>query len=87
MTAVRAGLDVLRSRLPALLGGRRVGLLCHPASVTHDLTHAADVIRGLPRARLTALFAPEHGLAGVAQDHAHIGTEFDRARRLRIHSL
>jgi uncharacterized protein YbbC (DUF1343 family) len=41
----------------------------------------------LPRARLTALFAPEHGLAGVAQDHAHIGTEYDRARRLRVHSL
>jgi len=87
MTAVRAGLDVLRSRLPALLAGRRVGLLAHPASVAHDLTHAADVVRGLRRVRLTALFAPEHGLAGVAQDHAHIGAEYDHTRRLRVHSL
>ena len=51
MTDVRSGLDVLRSRLSSLLAGRRVGLLCHPASVTRDLTHAADVIRGLRRVR------------------------------------
>jgi uncharacterized protein YbbC (DUF1343 family) len=87
MTAVRAGLDVLVSRLGSMLAGRRVGLLCHQASVTRDLTHAADAIRRLRRVRLAALFAPEHGLAGAAQDHAHIGAEYDRARRLRVHSL
>jgi uncharacterized protein YbbC (DUF1343 family) len=87
MTAVRAGLDVLVSRLGSMLAGRRVGLLCHQASVTRDLTHAADAIKRLRRVRLTALFAPEHGLAGAAQDHAHIGAEYDRARRLRVHSL
>ncbi|HKC09120.1 MAG TPA: DUF1343 domain-containing protein [Methylomirabilota bacterium] len=87
MTSVRSGLDVLGGRLASLLAGRRVGLLCHPASVTRDLTHAADVIRRMRRVRLAALFAPEHGLAGVAQDHAHIGTGFDRSRRLRVHSL
>ncbi len=87
MIGVRSGLEILASRLPSLLAGRRVGLLAHPASVTRDLTHAADVIRRLRRVRLTALFAPEHGLAGVAQDHAHIGTEYDRARGLRVHSL
>ena len=81
VTGVRSGLDVLGSRLSSLLAGRRVGLLCHPASVTRDLTHAADVIRALRRVRLTALFAPEHGLTGVAQDHAHIGAECDRADR------
>jgi uncharacterized protein YbbC (DUF1343 family) len=87
MNAVRSGLDVLLSRLPALLAGRRVGLLCHPASVTRDLEHAADAIRRLRRVRLTALFAPEHGLVGAAQDHAHIGAEYDGARHLRVHSL
>lgn len=87
MTAVRAGLDVLVSRLGSMLAGRRVGLLCHQASVTRDLTHAADAIKRLRKVRLDALFAPEHGLAGAAQDHAHIGAEYDRARRLRVHSL
>jgi uncharacterized protein YbbC (DUF1343 family) len=87
MTAVRAGLDVLVSRLGSMLAGRRVGLLCHQASVTRDLTHAADAIKRLRRVRLAALFAPEHGLAGAAQDHAHIGSQFDRARGLRVWSL
>ncbi len=40
MTPVRAGLDVLVARLGSMLAGRRVGLLCHQASVTRDLTHA-----------------------------------------------
>jgi len=87
MTPVRAGLDVLVSRLGSMLAGRRVGLLCHQASVTRDLTHAADAIQGLRKVRLAALFAPEHGLGGAAQDHAHIGAEYDRTRRLRVHSL
>lgn len=87
MNPVSVGLDVLVSRLPSLLAGRRVGLLCHPASVTRDLEHAAEVIRRLRRVRLTALFAPEHGLVGAAQDHAHIGAEYDGTRRLRVHSL
>jgi hypothetical protein len=29
MTGVRAGLDVLVTRLASMLAGRRVGLLCH----------------------------------------------------------
>jgi len=87
MTAVRAGLDVLVSRLGSMLAGRRVGLLCHQASVARDLTHAAEAIQRLRKVRLAALFAPEHGLAGAAQDHAHIGSQYDRARRLRVHSL
>jgi len=87
MTEVRAGLDVLVSRLGSMLAGRRVGLLCHQASVARDLTHAAEAIQRLRKVRLAALFAPEHGLAGAAQDHAHIGSQYDRARRLRVHSL
>jgi uncharacterized protein YbbC (DUF1343 family) len=87
MTDVRSGLDVLRSRVPSLLAGRRVGLLCHPASVARDLTHAVDVVRRLRRVRLTALFGPEHGLAGIVQDHVHVSTRFDRTRGLPVHSL
>ena len=49
----------------ALLRGRRLGLLCHAASVTADGRHAIDVLRarGLD---LRRLFAPEHGLRGHA---------------------
>ena len=87
MALVRSGLDVLVGRLPALLGGRRVGLLCHQASVTRELTHAIDAVRALRGVKLTALFAPEHGLAGAAQDHAPIGSARDRATTLPVWSL
>jgi uncharacterized protein YbbC (DUF1343 family) len=87
MTGVRPGLEVLASRLPSLVAGRRVGLLCHPASVARDLTHAVDVIRRMRGVRLAALFGPEHGLAGIVQDHVHVATGYDRARGLPVHSL
>src|SRR5262245_10896880 len=87
MPPVRSGLDVLATRLPDLLRGRRVGLLCHQASVTHRLTHAIDVVRGLRAVSLAALFAPEHGIAGVAQDLIHVPSSRDRDSGLRVWSL
>ena len=87
MTGVRSGLDVLVSRLPMLLRGRRVGLLCHQASVTRELTHAVDAVALIRGARLTALFAPEHGIAGAAQDHARVGSLRDRSSGLPVRSL
>ena len=87
MTRVRSGLDVLVSRLPMLLRGRRVGLLCHQASVTRELTHAVDAVALIRGARLTALFAPEHGIAGAAQDHARVGSLRDRSSGLPVRSL
>ena len=87
MAGVRCGLDVLVSRLPKLLRGRRVGLLCHQASVTRELTHAVDAVGRIRGARLTALFAPEHGIAGAAQDHARVGSLRDRSTGLPVWSL
>jgi len=86
VTTVLAGLDVL-ARLPRLLRGRRVGLLSHQPSVTRDLRHAVDVVRALPGARLVALFAPEHGITGAAQDQIGIGGERHRAAGLPVWSL
>jgi uncharacterized protein YbbC (DUF1343 family) len=87
MAAVLSGLDVLVSRLPSLLRGRSVGLLCHQASVTRRLTHAAEAIRSMRGVRLRRLFAPEHGLTGAAQDHARIGAERDPRTGLPVLSL
>jgi uncharacterized protein YbbC (DUF1343 family) len=84
---VLSGLDVLSTRLRALLGGQRVGLLCHQASVTTTLAHASQVIRQMPRVRLVRLFAPEHGLGGSAQDHAPIRPGRDVSTGLPVASL
>ena len=43
---MKFGIDRLRedAALRKPLAGRRVALLAHPASVTHDLVHALDVL-------------------------------------------
>ena len=87
MAAVLPGLDVLLSRLPSLLRGRTVGLLCHQASVTRSLEHAAGAIKSMRGVKLRRLFAPEHGLTGAAQDHAGIGAERDPLTDLPVVSL
>jgi len=87
MAAVLPGLDVLVSRLPSLLRGRSVGLLCHQASVTRDLRHAASAIGALRGVTLRRLFAPEHGLTGAAQDHARVRAERDGLTGLPVVSL
>jgi uncharacterized protein YbbC (DUF1343 family) len=82
---VRTGLDVLRDDDFRPLRGRRVGLVCHPASVDSQLRHAADLLAGAPDVRLAALFGPEHGFAGTAQDLIGVSDAADGA--LRVHSL
>ena len=85
---VRPGLELLTTRrFASLIRGQRIGLLCHPASVTSQLEHAIDVVRGLRGARLCALFGPEHGVAATAQDLIHVGEHRDRATGLRVWSL
>ncbi len=87
MARVLTGLDRLLAFHLSRVRGCKIGLLCHQASVNADLDHAADLIGSIRGARLTALFAPEHGLWGAAQDHAAIATARDPATRLPVVSL
>ena len=77
MPTVLTGLDVLVQRHTKLLRGRTIGLLAHQASVDRTLTHAAELLADLRGTRLVRLLAPEHGLWGSAQDHAHIRSTRD----------
>jgi len=70
------------------LTGRRVGLVCNPASVDGQLRHAADRLAADSNAMLAALFGPQHGFRSDVQDnmietrHAH-----DEVRRVPVYSL
>jgi len=46
----------------------RVGLVTHPAAVDRDYRSTADRLAAMPDVTLAALFGPEHGLTGTAQD-------------------
>ncbi len=65
---VRTGLEMLCADDFAPLRGLRVGLVTHPAAVDAELRHAADLLAVAPGVHLAALFGPEHGLRGQAQD-------------------
>jgi uncharacterized protein YbbC (DUF1343 family) len=69
----RAGLTVGLERLAAeprlAASWGRCGLVCNQASVARDFTPAWRVAHTALRERLVALFGPQHGLAGTAQDN------------------
>jgi uncharacterized protein YbbC (DUF1343 family) len=89
--AASPGLDVLRhSRGFARLEGKRVGLVTHPAAIGTSyladptdpkVVSAAAVFSASAEFRLAALFGPEHGFTGEAQDLEAVG---DGARDPKI---
>jgi uncharacterized protein YbbC (DUF1343 family) len=87
MSSVLTGLDALsRAQPKVLVGGRRIGLLCHPASVASDLSHAVDrfIALGL---RPVRLFGPEHGVRGDAQDMIGVPPAPDSRSGIPVSSL
>jgi len=85
--SVQSGLDVLLHHRLGLLRGRRFGLLAHQASVDARLEHSATLLGSVRGARLAALFAPEHGLWGAAQDLEAVAAARDARTGLRVASL
>jgi uncharacterized protein YbbC (DUF1343 family) len=70
------------------LGGRRVALLAHPASVTGQLEHSLDALAACGDVRLTAAFGPQHGLRGDKQDNMVESADFvDPVHRIPVFSL
>ena len=65
---VQSGLDVLLRDGFGQLRGLRVGLVANPATVDSHLRHAADLLTSADGVRLGAIFGPEHGFGGEAQD-------------------
>ena len=85
MTIVRTGLDVLRDRDWQPLRGRRVGLSATPRRSIRSSATPPTCSRPRPGVELAALFGPEHGFHGDAQDLIGVGDA--TAGALRVHSL
>src|SRR5262245_51444492 len=70
------------------LDGRRVGVVCNPASVDHQYVHIADRIAARPHTTLAAIFGPQHGFRSDVQENM-IETRHacDEVRRVPVHSL
>ncbi|UCD24407.1 MAG: DUF1343 domain-containing protein [Gemmatimonadota bacterium] len=65
---VTTGLGQLLAGAGPDLSGARLGLIAHPASVTHDLVPSADALSAAGF-NLTAMYGPQHGARGEKQDN------------------
>ena len=85
---VTPGIDRLLTVDRRLIAGRRVGLVCNPASVDASLAHTADRLLEDPDVTLAALFGPQHGFRSDLQDNM-IETPHGRdcRRRVPVYSL
>jgi len=65
----QCGLDVFMESIPEGVRGKRIGVLCHAASITSEFRHIVDVFAASPELDLAAIFGPQHGLYGQTQDN------------------
>src|SRR5687768_414006 len=84
---VRLGIEVLLSDSMHLVRGKRVGLITNHTGVVPDGRSSIDMLHRANGVRLTALFAPEHGIRGQADAGERIQSSVDSATGVPIHSL
>ena len=82
---VQTGLDVLEAEKFAPLRGKRIGLITNHTGVDSQGRRNIDVLAKAPGVTLVALFSPEHGLAGRADET--VGSTKDPTTSLPVYSL
>ena len=86
MSRITLGIETLLSQKKSWIAGRRLGLVAHPASVDGRLEHTLELLAAAG-ADVRALFGPEHGFAGEAQDMVPVGGESRGPKGLPLTSL
>ena len=79
---MKLGLDQIRQLKK--LKGKSIGVLCHAASVDSKYQHILDCLKGF---KIKALFGPEHGIWGVAQDMEAVERVLEPISKIPVHSL
>lgn len=69
MNAVRLGIENFLDYPPPELKGKRLGLLCNPASTCYGYFHSRYAVDAAFKGQLKALFAPQHGFFAEKQDN------------------
>ena len=84
---VSLGIDRLAADGFAALAGKRVGLVTNQSGVDGRGKKTRLVMHAAKSVNLVALFAPEHGLDGVALAGKKVASGRDAATGLPVHSL
>jgi uncharacterized protein YbbC (DUF1343 family) len=82
---VQTGLDVLEAQKFAPLRGKRVGLITNHTGQDFQGRTTIELLAHAPGVQLTALFSPEHGIAGHADEK--VASSKDASTGLPIFSL
>lgn len=85
---MKLGVEVLLSQPQMLkkLKNKRVGLVCHPASVNENLEHSLDLLA--KKIKLSCAFGPQHGVRGDKQDNMIESADFaDPVHKIPVFSL
>jgi uncharacterized protein YbbC (DUF1343 family) len=82
---VRPGIEVFVEHPPALVRGKRVGLITNQSGINRQRRSTIDLLGGVPDLTLVALYSPEHGIRGVAE--TRVASTVDEKTGLPIHSL
>ena len=82
---VLAGIDVLAAENFARLRGKRVGLLTNQTGRSRQGDSTIDLIARAPGVTLAALFSPEHGIRGQADEK--VASSRDEKTGVAVHSL
>ncbi|MFA8393128.1 exo-beta-N-acetylmuramidase NamZ domain-containing protein [Burkholderia ubonensis] len=82
---VLAGIDVLASSGFAAVAGKRIGLVTNRSGFDRAGRRTIDLLAQVPGARLTAIFAPEHGID--TELDTTFGDTLDARTNVAVHSL
>jgi len=79
------GIDILRDQNFAPLSGKRVGLITNHTGMAADGVSTIDLLFRTDVCKLAALFSPEHGIRGIADEL--VDSSVDHATGLPVYSL
>lgn len=82
---VLTGLDVLVRDGFKPLAGRRVGLITNHTGIDRQGKTTIELLKSAPNVTLVALFSPEHGIKGAADEK--VGDATDALTGLKVYSL
>jgi uncharacterized protein YbbC (DUF1343 family) len=81
------GLEVLLRERRDLIEGKRIGLITNHTAVDAQMRQVIDLLSEVPEARLTALFAPEHGIRGMVQAGGSVVDTIDERSDVPVYSI
>lgn len=81
------GSDLITTKYKHLIDGKRVGVVTNQTGLNSRGIHIADVIRNYSGAKLTALYAPEHGIDGKAPAGKYVESYTHPEYNVPVYSL